>query len=508
MVIIYHQHNKVTKVCKDEIEISFKASLNIAGTLIAVARQFPFERLIWCHIDVEKNVNWSAFDSVFHHDKIMASYNKSEDYFSEDLGYIDNSIFINVNRNVLYPTWFSSSALGGISAQAILQFENKIKPYKSFDYFLHSLSKIGMSKGLFCYSEPKLVLDQSISIIVEKATTGRLFQFVKEHYRTRWIFILLLNFIKYKKHFPLWSFLLSLIYKKHNKIDIDLDVVQVQSKLKMAESKSMDVIIPTIGRKSYLYDVLQDLAQQTHLPHNVIIVEQNPSPESTSELDYLTTEDWPFEVKHIFTHQSGACNARNVAAKHISSEWVFLSDDDIRFDKNLIYDIFCKVERYGITAVTTSCLQKNQKLVFKTIHQTHIFGSGTSFVKTSAIKDISFAMALEFGYGEDFDFGMQLRNKGFDVIYFPEPSILHLKAPVGGFRTKHQFPWQKEKIQPRPSPTIMYVKQKYLTQKQILGYKLVLFFKIIIKESPFKWFSAYKSLEQEWDMSIEWFKKL
>jgi hypothetical protein len=30
------------------------------------------------------------------------------------------------------------------------------------------------------------------------------------------------------------------------------------------------VIIPSIGRKQYLYDVLQHLAKQTHLPLNVI----------------------------------------------------------------------------------------------------------------------------------------------------------------------------------------------------------------------------------------------
>jgi GT2 family glycosyltransferase len=36
----------------------------------------------------------------------------------------------------------------------------------------------------------------------------------------------------------------------------------------------------------------------------------------------------------------------------------------------------------------------------------------------------------------DNDFGMQLRNQGHDVLYLPEPQILHLKAPMGGFRTE------------------------------------------------------------------------
>jgi hypothetical protein len=37
--------------------------------------------------------------------------------------------------------------------------------------------------------------------------------------------------------------------------------------------QTLDVIIPNIG-KNYLYDVLQDLAKQTHLPVNVIIVDK------------------------------------------------------------------------------------------------------------------------------------------------------------------------------------------------------------------------------------------
>ena len=64
-------------------------------------------------------------------------------------------------------------------------------------------------------------------------------------------------------------------------------------------------------------------------------------------------------------------------------------------------------------------------------------------------------MGFEFGFGEDADFGMQLRNQGYDVLYLPEPEILHLKAPIGGFRTKPVLQWQNESIQPKPSPTVM-----------------------------------------------------
>ena len=39
-------------------------------------------------------------------------------------------------------------------------------------------------------------------------------------------------------------------------------------------------------------------------------------------------------------------------------------------------------------------------------------------------------MNYEFGFGEDIDFGMQLRNNGIDIIYLPYPEIIHIKAPM------------------------------------------------------------------------------
>jgi len=507
MIIVYHQNNNVVRILKNELEIPFE-TLSITENLMTLARKFPHDWLLWCHIDLKENLNWSAFETIFHHTKIMASFSSSRNYFSDSIGYIDESVFLNVNKNVSYPTWLMSSAVGGMNAEVLLQFSKKIKLDKNFEYFLHSLAKIGTLKGLCCYSEPRLVVDNSIVIPIEYASNFELFKFVKQHYRTRWVFLLFFNFIIFEKHFPLLAVFSSLRFKNIQKESIDLSGILVQSTLKVIEQKTIDVIIPTIGRKEYLYDVLKDLAKQTHLPENVIIVEQNPVPESSSELDYLTAEEWPFVIKHTFTHQSGACNARNIALSQVSSEWVFLNDDDNRFDQNLIDDIFFKIKQYGISVATTSYLQKNEKLVYKTIHQTGIFGSGNSFVKSSCLQNVSFAMALEFGYGEDTDFGMQLRNQGYDVIYFPEPAILHLKAPFGGFRIKPNFLWQSEKVQPKPSPTIMYIKQQYLSQKQISGYKFVLFFKMLRKVPVFNWIGFYKSFAKSWQVSLEWSKKI
>jgi GT2 family glycosyltransferase len=41
-------------------------------------------------------------------------------------------------------------------------------------------------------------------------------------------------------------------------------------------------------------------------------------------------------------------------------------------------------------------------------------------------------MGFEFGYGS-MDFGMQIRNQGYDVLYLPEPQILHPESSNGWF---------------------------------------------------------------------------
>ena len=112
--------------------------------------------------------------------------------------------------------------------------------------------------------------------------------------------------------------------------------------------------------------------------------------------------------------------------------------------------------------------------------QSDNFGSGNTFISKQIADLVRFDMNLEFGYGEDTEFGLQIRNLGFDVIYSPDLKIIHLKAPMGGFRTKFVHPWESEKVLPKPSPTIMYVRKKYHTLEQIKGFKLLMFLKYYI----------------------------
>jgi hypothetical protein len=508
MIVIYHKDHRVSRVFDFDNQkvLAFRDS-SIAAVLIDIAHGYPERLLIWCNLVCQEELNLPHFSELFHHKKMLLSYHPYGNYFPLAIGYIEDSPFINVNKAVSYPTWQMSSLVGGVHASVLLTLNKGAVVDTDFDYFLCSFAKLGMPLGLLCYSEPKLLKGNVVIQHLQKPSLQVLLKFVKQHYKSVWVVLLFLNVLIYEKRIPFFPFLFSWFHKKR-RWSFSLDKIIVQSTLQVVEQDSIDVIIPTIGRKRYLYDVLCDLKKQTHLPTNVIIVEQNPLTNSVSELDFINVETWPFNIKHTFTHQAGACNARNIALQQVESEWVFLNDDDNRFGNDLIEKAFLNIEKYGILVLMTSYLQLNEKRNHNTISQTTIFGSGNSFLNSILLKKVSFKKSLEFGYGEDIDFGLQLRNIGTDVVYFPEPSILHLKAPIGGFRIKPVLLWSDEKIQPKPSPTLMLLKESYDTKQQIQGYKLVLFLKLFKSngwKSPIRCFTAF---EKQWEASLYWAKQL
>ena len=510
MIILVHDFYKLKKI-EGVSEVEYKIitqEVSIAKSIYLLASNYPSEVIVWCNESYYSKLNRAFIENAFLHNRYMCSYNPMGNFFSDAIGYIEESPFININKQVCYPTWQMSSVVGAMQSSTILLLSKSYWGISSnLDYVLNTVAKLYQPLGLFCYSEPMLLVDSKFQIDYPKATSKELFSFVAQQYKRVWKHFLLFCFFIFEKRFCFLSWLLSL-FQSQLKPQKETIVFEQPQKTIDWELETIDVIIPTIGRKKYLYDVLKDLSVQTHLPKNVIIVEQNPLQDSESELDYIHNEVWPFQIKHIFTHTAGACNARNLALNLVTSDWVFLNDDDNRFPPDLIERIL----QFGITmnqvALTTSYIQSHEKQKDNKIVQWPTFGAGNSFIKTFLLSDVKFNMGYEFGYGEDADFGMQIRNKGYDVIYLPEPAILHLKAPMGGFRTKPKLDWHEEQIAPKPSPTVMLFALLHKTEQQVLGYKTTLFFKYYRLQSIKNPFAYYKMFQKQWEVSVKWAKLL
>ena len=503
MILLIHKNKDVVEVLdlQSNTQIAI-TSITPIKALFEFANKYQNRILVWCQESLKTSLNTKGIKDSFQLKNTMLSYNENN-YFLEQIGYVEDSPFLKVNKQVKYPTWLMSGCAGAIHASQLLKFEHKIDYNTSFDFALNSIAKLGMPQGLFCYSEPN-ILEPNYSALKNQSSVSELFKFVKYHYKHVWSFLLLVNFIIHERKFPFLPFLKTL-FIKNKSVFLDFDLSSISEKV-IDENGSIDVIIPTLGRKSYVHDVLIDLSNQTQLPNQVIIVEQSGAEET--ELDFIKNKPWPFKINHEFISQTGACNARNLALKKVTSKYVYLADDDNKFSETLLRDIITKMERYNFKAISMSYLQANEVEKNKNAFQYSTFGGGSSVILSEFLKLVSFDMALEFGYGEDVDFGMQLRNLGADVIYVPEIRILHLKASTGGFRTKFVHPWENDKLQPKPSPTVLFNRTKNTTYRQLLGYKTTLFLKFYKSQNiknPFKYLKVFK---KQWNLSVSWANQL
>lgn len=505
MKVIVHNGEKLQRIFSfDNQSISFKTK-SCTKALWLLAEKYPDELICWCDEELISQINFRDWSSIFHHDLIMASFAVKTQFLSESIGYVDHFPFVKVNRKVQYPTWMMSGDVGGIKGEVLLQFKDLLGKIESFGFLINSLGKLGQQNGLICYSTPELI-ERANAFPKITGSVGDLFKFVYMHYSTPWFFILLWCFIRYEKAFPLQVFLNVGKIKKVFQKEVDLSGINVISRRKRRLLKTVDVIIPTIGRPEHLVQVVKDLAHQTFLPAKVIIVEQNPVPSSKSELAFLKTEEWPFIIEHEFVHQTGVCNARNLALTKTTGDLIFFCDDDNRLSNNLLKDIVSEIDRYGLDVLVTAYLQPDEKIFFKKVKQWGTFGAGNAVARRKSLEGISFSPEFEHGYGEDVDYGIQLRNAGYDIVYHPGIKIIHLKAPMGGFRGKPKPKMEKEKY--KPSPTVMALALKHFTSQQIKGFKASFFIKYF-QQGPTKNPVRYlRQMNRRWKTSENRAKEL
>ena len=508
MILLIHDTRKVTAVDGPVSGVEHLLNKPVASAIFSVAREHPDEIIGWCVDGLQDQMDKEALPRLLYNRNMMLSYSVSGcQYLPSGIGYVEDSPYIEFPMNVRYPTWQMSAEAGVIYGSSLSKFSQLSFKKEPFGYMLNSIAKIGQPQGLLCYSEPALLKSKVISEInVIKGSRWELFKFVAHHYKQRWLLLLFLNFIIYEGKWHFWSLLRSWLFDRKRTLNIDLDPPEKHGS-SMMTGVEMDVIIPTIGRKKYLHDVLKDLSAQTFLPKKVIIVEQNPEPGGTSELDYLHTTDWPFEIDHHFIHRTGACHARNLAISNTSAPWVFFADDDNRMRPDTLEQAIGILSTLRDSALTSSYIQVGEQKTEHTIRQWITFGAGNSFVPGEIARKLKFDPNLEFGYGEDKDYGMLLRKSGVDVIYHPF-EITHLKAPIGGFRKKIEKPWDSAEIEPKPSPTVLYFRSKHNSKEQLKGYKLTLFLKYYREQEMKNPFSYYKRFKKRWNESVSWVKKM
>ncbi|KQC34128.1 glycosyl transferase family 2 [Nonlabens sp. YIK11] len=488
MIILEYKQNKI---CAGPYQ-----GKSVLPALYDCARENPEEPIVVKERDLDGTLFIEALGENLSRNLFISNHNP----LNQDFGYVEDSPFLKISKTVKYPTWIKGTSIFYIHAALVNQVSDQLSASQDLLYWVNSLGKLAQSAGVFTYQLP-------YHLSHNKLSDSLLYQFVQQHYKRRWTLLLLLCHILYEKRFP-WAAFAKAQFFKTRKIKIDAVVLQKKVFKPDEFDLEYEIIIPTLGRPDYLYQVLKDIARQTIQPKKIIIIEQNADSSSKSELYYLEEETWPFQMDHQLIHRTGSCHARNLAISKTTAPWVMFFDDDARFDKLLFEKIFQTLKQTGLSVINTAYLQNNDQDKVTAMIQWKSFGSGCSMVNRDVFEQCSFDLALEHGYGEDADYGMQIRNAGYDVIYTPQIQILHLKAPVGGFRSEFIFPWQFEKFKPKPSPQIMYFRRKNTTLQQLQGYKLVLFFKFYRGFGTSNPIKHYRYFRKAWDRSVYWSHKL
>lgn len=496
MIYLNHINSKtVSSVIKDNDPISFSNN-ELTHCFWEICEKYPEEIIIWRDKEIDVALD-NNLQNIFRHHLIMVSYPIKSTYIPDEIGYIDQFPFVNPDYSVKYPTWRMSTDVGGIKASTALEFKPVFKSIQNFGYLINSIAKLGQQNSLFCYNEPDLVKIKSQIPFKTQASSFDLFKFISQHYKFERLLIMLFCQIRYHNKIDLFSFLRSIFKKSFFNQNIELSPIEFNRNDK-SKNKTIDVIIPTIGRAKYVLNILNDLKNQSHLPSKVIIIEQDPDSTSKSQLNIIKS-DWPFEIIHYFIHETGACNARNIGLENCSSDYIFLCDDDNHFEENLLQNAIKESIRLQTDCIVTHYPQINENLKFNKIKQWAAFGSGNAILKRNKkSKDLRFDIEFEFGYGEDHDFGWQLRNNGVDIIYHPELKIKHLKLNSGGFR---QVLVQSDLDGPKPSVSMMLLIQKHYSIYMKRGYKISMFLKYYRRQSIKNPWKYLKSMKRRWQIS-------
>ncbi len=106
-----------------------------------------------------------------------------------------------------------------------------------------------------------------------------------------------------------------------------------------AGKNKISVVTPTLHRPAEVLGLLENLSEQTILPHEVILVDGAPPEVTETETAVRPVlRSFPFEVRYI-RHSGGTAIQRNVGVDAASGDFIALVDDDVRLDKNFLSKI-------------------------------------------------------------------------------------------------------------------------------------------------------------------------
>ena len=196
----------------------------------------------------------------------------------------------------------------------------------------------------------------------------------------------------------------------------------------------VSILIPTVDRYPYLFNMLEQLKQQTIKPLEILVIDQtNEASRRAITLDSLPLRVFTMDV-------AGQCRSRNLGLQHTTGDYILFLDDDDEVYPELTEDHLRNLAFFDATVSCGLCQEPGQGEApehFRMIRMADIFSTNNGMIRRKVLEQTGhFDMVYDRGQKADGDLGARLFRSGALLVMNPEIKVLHHRAPSGGLR-KH-----------------------------------------------------------------------
>lgn len=233
----------------------------------------------------------------------------------------------------------------------------------------------------------------------------------------------------------------------------------------MSSLPTVSVILATWRREDSLRLVLGDLARQTGVTAEVVVIDQNQPP--TAESVFAQFRASPHRLT-VLPHAPGVVASRNDGAKIATGEVLIFIDDDVRIDAPVylltIARNFTDPSLQGLcgqelsppdylpstepAATFTDPFEEACFFYRATSQRREVFHLATCncAIRHSAWEKMGGLDPIFAGnsYGDDYDLALRMRAAGMKIVFDPAASVRHTRAAMGGLRLDDPCnPWSE-----------------------------------------------------------------
>jgi GT2 family glycosyltransferase len=230
----------------------------------------------------------------------------------------------------------------------------------------------------------------------------------------------------------------------------------------------VSAIIPTIGRLKVLINTINSINQQTIIPNELIIIDQNES-DTIKKLIVNNKLYDKLNIKYIHNKNiTGLAQARNVGVKNVSSDIdiVLFLDDDVILEKMFIEEILKVYEIDDNINGVGGVITNYSKSLYQILHQrifnreifydtrqivyskylkienyleTRIIGGGLmSFRKEIFNRYLFDEHYIGYSLGEDVDFSWRVSQE-YKLVINPKARLEHIRSKTGRYDLFEQY---------------------------------------------------------------------